>query len=245
MRSILRLLAGFALTAGLLACTATGDRVTDFPLSEDPLHGKFVWHDLITDDVAAARRFYGDLFGWSFRDTRHPNGGQYVLIMAGSHYVGGIVSLEDPANTEYSRWLGYLSVPDVDRAVELSEQDGGRAVAGPLDLPGIGRAAAVIDPQGAVVGFLRSDVGDRDDSVSPQTGHIVWNELLASDDEAAAEFYAGVSGARARAIQRRGGQYLMLQAQGRDRAGVMMRPGADIEPVAPEPTSPSSDSPQQ
>jgi hypothetical protein len=32
--------------------------------------GKFVWHDLVSDDVPAARRFYGEMFGWQFLDRR-------------------------------------------------------------------------------------------------------------------------------------------------------------------------------
>src|SRR5262245_43127939 len=32
------------------------------------LPGKFVWADLVTDDVAAARKFYGHVFNWTFRD---------------------------------------------------------------------------------------------------------------------------------------------------------------------------------
>ena len=32
--------------------------------------GRFVWHDLLTKDVAGARRFYGELLGWRFEDTK-------------------------------------------------------------------------------------------------------------------------------------------------------------------------------
>ncbi|UYI17158.1 hypothetical protein [Myxococcus xanthus] len=53
----------------------------DIPLSPTPLYGKFVWHDLVTDNPAAAKRFYRDLFGWEFVDIR---GGlrPYSLIRA-------------------------------------------------------------------------------------------------------------------------------------------------------------------
>src|SRR5262245_31241075 len=30
------------------------------------LPGKFVWADLVTDDVLTARKFYAQLFGWTF-----------------------------------------------------------------------------------------------------------------------------------------------------------------------------------
>ena len=40
------------------------------PVTETPTGlvtpGKFVWVDLVTDDVAGAKSFYGQLFGWSF-----------------------------------------------------------------------------------------------------------------------------------------------------------------------------------
>jgi len=103
------------LLTGMSACsTSGGSRLADLPLSEQPLTGKFVWHDLITDDVDQAKRFYGGLMGWSFEDATRPNGGDYTLILSGDRLVGGIVQLDDPAGMEYSRWLGYLSVANVD-----------------------------------------------------------------------------------------------------------------------------------
>ena len=80
----------------LAACTGPmAERMADIELSDEPLTGKFVWHDLITDDSAAARGFYGGLFGWSFEVTTHPNGGDYTLIRHGERYLGGIVELAD------------------------------------------------------------------------------------------------------------------------------------------------------
>jgi hypothetical protein len=37
----------------------------------DPVEpGRFVWFDLMSKDVNAAKRFYGALFGWRFEDTK-------------------------------------------------------------------------------------------------------------------------------------------------------------------------------
>ena len=64
---LVSLLAVVTMLASLAACTAPGgQRFRDLPLSDQPLTGKFVWHDLITDDVDGIRRFYGGLMGWSF-----------------------------------------------------------------------------------------------------------------------------------------------------------------------------------
>jgi predicted enzyme related to lactoylglutathione lyase len=217
--------------AVVAACSSSGGaRLADVPLSNEPLTGKFIWHDLITDDLDQAKRFYGGLFGWSFEDTTHPNGGDYTVITTGDRYVGGMVQLADPAGADYSRWLGYLSVRDVDRAVDFNRAQGGAAAAGPLELPGLGRAAVIQDPQTAVVGLLSSDHGDPDDSLEPGPGLVVWNEMLASDDEKAVGFYATLAGYDALAERRERGVYHFLLSQGQKRAAVMQRPTDDVKP---------------
>jgi len=231
-KNFLEFLAALAVTVIVAACSAAGPApVSRLSLSDEPLLGKFVWHDLITDDVNAARRFYGGLLGWEFEDTKHPRGGDYTLITSKGRYVGGMLRLPDSATAEYSRWLPYLSVADVDNAVRFTESAGGEAVARPVDLPDIGRAAAITDPQGAVLGLLRSRVGDPDDSVPPGAGQVVWNELLAADDAGAASFYGSLAGVEAQTIERRGGEYTLLRSQGRERAGIMDRPDPRVTPL--------------
>lgn len=215
----------------LAACgTVPGPGTTGLSLSDEPLVGKFVWHDLITDDVTSAQRFYGRLLGWEFERTTHPRGGDYTLIKLGDHYMGGIVQRADGDGEDYSRWLPYLSVSDVDRAVGLNASAGGAALIEPLDLGNIGRAAVISDPQGAVLGLLRSRHGDPDDLPETHFGQVHWNELLASDDAAAAEYYRSLAGYRVETVARRGGEYVLLEAQGRNRAGVLQRPDEGISP---------------
>jgi predicted enzyme related to lactoylglutathione lyase len=214
----------------LLACSTTGGDGAELPLSDRPLVGKFVWHDLITDDVAAVRRFYGGVLGWQFENGTHPLGGDYTLIVAGGQYLGGIVNLDDTEQVDYSRWVPYLSVEDVDAAVAMTVSAGGAAVVEPLDLGAIGRAAAVTDPQGAVLGLLRSRVGDPVDSAAGLPGGVVWNELLAADDVRAADFYGALAGLETVAISRRGGEYTMLRAGGIERAGILQRPDDRVTP---------------
>ncbi|MFC1605302.1 VOC family protein [Pseudomonadota bacterium] len=227
-----RLLPALALALVIGACSATAPGPTaGFSLSNEPLLGKFVWHDLVTDDVEKARRFYGGLLGWKFEKSTHPLGGDYTLITLDGQYLGGMVRLEDPAEADYSRWLPYLSVADVDAAVRFAETAGGTAVVAPLDLGNIGRAAAITDPEGAVVGLLRSRVGDPDDSTESAAGRIVWNELLAAEEGTAARFYGSLAGLEVSTISRRGGEYTLLRAQGRDRAGVMQRPDPRVTPL--------------
>ncbi|WNZ66191.1 hypothetical protein QEG98_13175 [Myxococcus sp. MxC21-1] len=100
-----------------------------------------------------------------------------LLIRAQGRWIGGIVH---PANAAEKRegalWLGYLSVPDVDRAVTEVSARGGKALDGPIDVRNIGRAAVVADPQGAAVGFVRSRPGDPADTGVPDEGQFLWME---------------------------------------------------------------------
>ena len=225
-----RLASAWLVVVALTACGTTGGGAVDVPLSDRPLVGKFVWHDLITDDAAVVKRFYGDLLGWQFEKTAHPLGADYTLITSGGRYVGGIVQRADAPQADYSRWLPYLSVADVDAAVDLTESAGGTAVVAPVELGSIARAAAVTDPQGAVLGLLRSHVGDPADSAPTPPGGAVWNELLAADDAAAADYYRGLAGLEPRRIARRGGEYTLLRTGGIERAGILQRPDDRVTP---------------
>jgi predicted enzyme related to lactoylglutathione lyase len=210
----------------LAGCSTTGGPdLSAMSFSEEPLVGKFVWYDLITDDSEVARRFYGGLFGWTFEKTKGPRGNDYFVVRDGGVYVGGIVTRADPPDgTEVSRWLPYVSVTDVDGSANRARSAGGQVVVAPLDVR-LGRVAAIIDAEGAALGLARSEIGDPDDATTVDApGRVVWTELLADDDAVAATFYEKVVGYDAETIERRGGTYTLLRAGGFDRAGILQNP---------------------
>ncbi len=218
-----------ALTAG---CTTTESPDTGgMAFSPEPLVGKVVWNDLITEDLAAARRFYGGLFGWRFEHAQAEGGREYTLARAGDVFVAGLVPVAHrPDDQPLSRWLPYLSVADVDQAVGRATAAGGRVAVGARDVR-LGRVAAIVDPEGAVIGLARSAIGDPDDSTTAAAaGRIVWTELLADDPEAAAGFYRTVVGYNVRTVPRRGGTYRLLALNGIDRAGILANPSDRAKP---------------
>jgi len=234
MNKTSRLLAVWILACGLAAScsTTTAPDLGNMSFSESPLLGKMVWHDLVTEDIDAAQRFYGGLFGWSFEPATGPTGGRYMVARLNDTYVAGMVAIEPPADgKKLSRWLPYVSVEDVDVAVKASVSGGGAVVAEARDVP-MGRVAAVIDTDGAVIGLARSRLGDPDDDTTAAApGNVVWNELLSNDTARAIGFYQKVVGYQARTVQRRGGDYVMLAEDGVDRAGVLQNPVAEWQPA--------------
>jgi predicted enzyme related to lactoylglutathione lyase len=121
--------------------------------------GRFVWRDLMTRDVSAARRFYGELLGWQFEDTRRGDR-PYVLASVDDARVAGIVDISSVSEAG-SQWLSYMSVADVDKTVDLVKAEGGKVLVEPRNMP-LARVAVVTDPQGAPVGLaqLRREMPD-------------------------------------------------------------------------------------
>lgn len=229
MRKIHAVVFLLAVLAGCAAVTSIDTSGMSF--ADEPLVGKIVWNDLITEDLDAARRFYGDLFGWTFEETNGPAGHAYALARSGNVYVAGLVAAERRADgAPISRWLPYVSVADVDAAVVRAQGAGGNVAAGARNVS-IGRVAAILDREGAVIGLARSKIGDPDDrttAVAP--GRVIWNELLANDADAAGAFYRTVVGYDVRTIDRRGGEYTLLGKAGVDRVGILTNPSEEAAP---------------
>jgi predicted enzyme related to lactoylglutathione lyase len=192
--------------------------------------GKFVWQDLVTPDPAACRRFYGALLEWDFQDTTrlgHP----YAVARFGDRPVAGIVVDPDPGE-DPALWLSYVSVENVDQAVELVSESGGRTLYEPIDLE-VARVAVVADPQGAALGLARLAESDPPDRPQPSRGHFFWMEYLAEDAAAAVDFYSGLLGFEHRVQKTEHGiDYHVLRRDGRTRAGLFQIPqdARDVKP---------------
>jgi len=179
-------------TVLIMGCTARLPTLP--PVVQEPTNthstGKFVWHDLLTHDVRADTTFYGPLFGWEFIPVPE---GKYLVVTQNGTPIGGIVPLEKKDQNVYSQWLSYLSVPDVDSAAGLTERNGGRVYREPFDLPGRGRVAIILDPEGAPLALVRSSVGDPLDE-KPVYSRWLWNELWTEDKDASLAFYTSLVG---------------------------------------------------
>jgi predicted enzyme related to lactoylglutathione lyase len=111
--------------------------------------GTFGWNELGTRDVAAAREFYGKVFGWTVEEQEMPGMGTYHVWKDGEHVRGGMMDMTGMAPDDAPpNWLVYFTVPDADAAAETTKAAGGQVVNGPIDIS-VGRMAVLADPQGA------------------------------------------------------------------------------------------------
>lgn len=150
-------------------------------------HGDFIWYELSTRDAAASRGFYADVLGWRYETM--PGDIPYELASAGGGPVAGLYPI--PAGAEMPvAWIGYVGVDDVDRAVAAVIADGGREMMAAQDIPGVGRMAGLVDPQGAAFMVMRGASPEASDAFDPAAiGHCNWNELALPDPAAGLAFY--------------------------------------------------------
>ncbi len=216
---------------GLAGCTSVpGTPPKGMDLSPVPLLGKFVWRDLVSEDPEAVKPFYAGLFGWEFEESR-ALGAPYTLVRSGGQYIAGISRNRRPRPDQpVSQWLSFMSVADVDRAIVQTKAAGGRVLAGPLDLPNVGRGAVVLDPEGAPVGLLRSKIGDPVDTPAPALNRFLWTEHLSRNPQASAEFYAALADLQVRKMDFSGQPYWVL-VRGRERAALLRNPTTVDQPI--------------
>src|SRR5215831_18789485 len=96
----------------------------------------FVWHELLTNDVAAAKAFYSKVIGFGMNDMPM-FGGTYTTLHAGSVAIGGMMSM--PADAREAGmpgfWAPYLEVEDVDAAADKLASLKGKVHKAPQDIP--------------------------------------------------------------------------------------------------------------
>jgi predicted enzyme related to lactoylglutathione lyase len=206
-------------TAAQLQLPAIAD-----PASQEHHAGKAIFVELVTPDLAAAKRFYGGLFGWTFRDLAAA-GTAYAEAMLDGEPVAGLLQKAVPStDRRQPAWLTYLSVRDVDAAKQTALLNGGKVLFEPHTFPDRGREAVFADPQGAVFAVLASSSGDPPDLLT-DPGEWIWSSLIAADPGTDAAFYKALFAYDVFQLPaEEGSQHFFLASDGYARASVNSPP---------------------
>lgn len=119
----------------------TGAQVANVP-------GSLTWNEQMSHDFEAAKKFYGEVFGYELEDMSS-EGFSYATLNLEGRPVGGIGGYPPgvPVGIPGS-WAVYFGVADTDAAVETASKLGGTVEHQPTDTP-YGRMAMLADDQGA------------------------------------------------------------------------------------------------
>lgn len=156
--------------------------ITSFPA------GTPSYVDIGSPDPDATGAFYSALLGWTVEDLG-PDAGGYRMARIDGADVAGIGPQQAPGPPF---WTTYVSVDDVDATAKKVEAAGGSVLAPPMDIPGGGRIAVFMDPNGAAFSVWMSG-GNSTNRVN-EPGALCWNELNTRNMQSAQEFYTDVFG---------------------------------------------------
>ena len=150
----------------------------------------FVWYELMTGDVEKATAFYGPVVGWEIRDSGMP-GMRYMIFGKNGKDVGGMMSWRSLGLEKPTTWAGHIHSADVDAETKAVVADGGEQRRAPQDIPGVGRFAAVSDPQGAEYLLFQPNQETAPPQLEPaEVGAVGWRELATTNWKEAWAFYS-------------------------------------------------------
>ncbi|MDE2219679.1 MAG: VOC family protein [Gammaproteobacteria bacterium] len=195
-------------------------------------HGRFVWHELFSNDSGSAAAFYSRVLGWQSRPFSP--GSPYLLFLDRSgRTIAGAMALSDESRAlgTTPHWRGYIGAGDVDAIVAHASRLGARILEPARDLPAVGRAAMLADPEGARFGVYKP-LQEANAGAPGETG-FAWCELAARSRETALAFYQQLFGWELRAPMDMGGgfHYQTFGLGGQDFGGAYTIP-AD-RPMSP------------
>ncbi len=120
-----------------------------------PKVGHCAWNELSSSDPAAAKAFYGKLFGWTKGGEMDmgPMGKYEFLMASGERFgVGAVMPLMP--GMPGSAWTFYFRVPDIDGGAAAIKANGGTILQEPIEIPSGDYSLTALDPAGAAFGLV-------------------------------------------------------------------------------------------
>ena len=128
---------------------------------DDNWHGRIYWNELMTRDLEGAKKFYGDICGWTFGTMEGMEGMEETYILAyGKDPKMPLCGLGDMDKMGLDEalpphWFAYIAVDDIDAAVETARSGNGKIIREPFDVEKIGRLSIIMDSTGAAIGLIQ------------------------------------------------------------------------------------------
>jgi predicted enzyme related to lactoylglutathione lyase len=114
-----------------------------------------VWFEIPADDVARAKSFYGELFGWQME--KFPGPTEYWHINTGGSEGspdGGLLKRQNP---QHQGITNYISVASVDESAAKVEKLGGKICLSKTAVPQMGYFVLCQDPENNIFGLWETD----------------------------------------------------------------------------------------
>jgi predicted enzyme related to lactoylglutathione lyase len=157
--------------------------------------GDFTWIELATTDQAAAKNFYGALFGWTPNDMPMGPSEFYTIFRINERDVaaGYTMRADERAQGIPPHWGLYIAVENADESAAKAAHLGGKVLMPAFDVMEAGRMAVIEDPTGAIFCVWQAKK-NQGVGVTREPGTLCWADLNTSHPDRAGVFYADLLG---------------------------------------------------
>ncbi|MFE7646082.1 VOC family protein [Streptomyces phaeoluteigriseus] len=187
------------------------------------------WADAMFSDVEGAKRFYGDVLGWTFGESSSEYG-NYTQAYADGKAVAAVVP-PMPGQEGQSAWCLYLAAEDAAGTAARIRENGGEVLMGPMRVGEFGTMCLAREPSGAVFGVWQAGSHEGFD-VMGVPGAYAWAEVFTREPEKADTFFSAVYGYGQKQMEDEGGDFRLYDL-GEDPVLGRMEMGDDFPPEVP------------
>jgi predicted enzyme related to lactoylglutathione lyase len=151
--------------------------------------------ELGTTDQNAAKKFYGDLFGWTANDAPIGPDQFYSMFQLNGKDAAAAYTLDKQKLSQGvpPHWMLYIATDNADASARRASELGANVLMQPFDVMDVGRMAVVQDPTGAIFALWQakrhSGIGAKNTD-----GAFCWADLSTPDVARAGEFYSKLFG---------------------------------------------------
>ncbi|MEU3098899.1 VOC family protein [Streptomyces sp. NPDC006967] len=154
-----------------------------------PPEGAPCWADAMFDDIEEAKRFYGDVLGWTFGESS-PEFGDYTQAYARGRAVAAVVP-PMPGQEGSSQWCLYFAARDAAATADRIRDHGGELLMEPMRVGDSGTMCLARDPGGVVFGLWQAGTHEGFE-VMAEPGAYCWAEVFTREPEKSDAFFPAV-----------------------------------------------------
>ena len=204
------------------------------PVRSDFAPGEFCWIDLSANNLEDAAAWYADNFGWTHMVMETPGGGPpYAFMMSGDGLVAGLGELNEDMKAAGvpPMWNSYIATSDCEAMEAKVKELGGTVTVPTMEIPGHGKLAFFLDPEGASFAAWQTTNPDSPGLKVSEPVSLCWNELMTRDVDKAHEFYGNLADWQFAEMPMGDVKYSMIKNGGKDAGGMMPMEGPQFEGV--------------
>ncbi|MBT2383335.1 VOC family protein [Streptomyces sp. ISL-11] len=133
------------------------------------------WADAMFTDLEGAKRFYGDVLGWTFGESASEFG-NYTQAYADGKAVAAVVP-PMPGQEAQSAWCLYFASPDAAATAEKIRANNGELLMGPMQVGDFGSMVIARDPGGVAFGVWQAGTHEGFEARGIP-GSVCWAEIF-------------------------------------------------------------------